>query len=649
MMRSGGVCHVPEFQSCPTERGHPGMTIALETILEPAVLRRVWKDVRKRERGIHLTQIPLVRDSTGGIAFELSLSDVLENLRLRLLEGTYRPHAAIIIEAAKSKLLHRRLSFLTFEDGLILGCLVQAARAALIQKMPAWVSFGQLDKPKKKSNEPGSITVDYEGWWTKWLRYRRLLKVIEGDPNPLLVVSDITNFFASIDLSLLRSKVSGETLLDEKAINLLFYLLENLRPADGYSPSGSLGLPTVADDTSRILAHFYLTELDDELVEEGQSGRYTRWVDDMVISVPDAVEGGKVVTRIERALSRVGLVANSSKTDLVSKAVFRESHHEEENEYLDEVHQAIETKEEFTSEDLLLFEERLTSFLCSPKEGNWSRILRRYYTESRRVRSTILLTQWKDHLAVYPTNSQNILDYVSFFPGDMEFCDQLFGYLEKQGPLHEDIQILLYETLLLKPFPNDFALRDHMVGQVSSHLLGNDGFEAPVGYIKGLQALTMYKFGGIRASEILGPMFAKAVLDSPIFATYGLPVLAASKCHRQLAFEATEQMEDSRILRIRALIERLENGDDKAIGVLLGLLQPKMTKYPTRWVTNSRALPFLRIALCSTNTKNHKLLSEANVRFIARLSSMGDTNLVDWVTLEHLGSVSVSSASTVTS
>ena len=50
------------------------MTIALETILEPAVLRRVWKDVRKRERGIHLTQIPLVRDSTGGIAFELSLS-----------------------------------------------------------------------------------------------------------------------------------------------------------------------------------------------------------------------------------------------------------------------------------------------------------------------------------------------------------------------------------------------------------------------------------------------------------------------------------------------------------------------------------------------------------------------------------------------
>ena len=216
------------------------MAIDLETILEPAVLRKVWKDVRKRERGIHLTQIPLVRDSTGGIAFELSLSEVLENLRLRLLEGTYRPHAPIIIESAKSKLLHRRLSFLAFEDGLVLRSLVQAARASLMKKMPEWVSFGQLDQPKKKSNEQEDISFDYEGWWTKWLRYRRLLKVIEEDPNPLLVVSDITNFFASIDLSLLRSKVSGETLLDEKAINLLFYLLENLRPAEGYSPSGPL-------------------------------------------------------------------------------------------------------------------------------------------------------------------------------------------------------------------------------------------------------------------------------------------------------------------------------------------------------------------------------------------------------------------------
>ena len=158
MLRSDGTCHAPEFQFCPTDGGHISVTIALETILEPAVLRRVWKDVRKRERGIHLTQIPLVRDSTGGIAFELSLREVLDNLRLRLLEGTYRPHAPIVIEAAKSKLLHRRLSFLAFEDGLILGSLVQAARAALMKRMPAWVSFGQLAGCGKTSGGTDAVS-----------------------------------------------------------------------------------------------------------------------------------------------------------------------------------------------------------------------------------------------------------------------------------------------------------------------------------------------------------------------------------------------------------------------------------------------------------------------------------------------------------
>ena len=615
------------------------MTVSLETILDPSVLRRVWKGVRKQEREAHLSRIPLLRDSTGGIAFELSLDDVLTNLQLRLLESSYRPHRPIIVEAVKSKLLHRRLSFLAFEDALVLGALVQAARASLMKNMPEWVSFGQQDHQEKnssKSKKTDAITFDYEDWWTKWLRYRGLLKVIEEDPNPLLVVSDITNFFSSIDLSQLRSKVGGETQLDTPASDLLFYMLDNLRPAEGYSPTGSLGLPAVPDDTSRVLAHFYLAELDKELIPEGQHGRYTRWVDDMVISVPDEIEGGKVVARIERALSKLGLVANSSKTDLVLKDDFRQSHHEEQNDYLDTVHQNVDNGL-FTPEDRPFFDDSLTSFLSSPREGQWSRILRRYYTESRRVRCTTLLTLWKDHLVQYPTNSQNILDYVSFFPGNLEFCEELFRYLEKHGPLHEDIQILLYETLLLKPFPNDTNLRKLVLNQIGSQFFDKNEFQSSVGYVKGLQALTMYKFGGLNAFEFIAPTFPKDALKSPTFATYGLPVLAASEDHRQIAFDGTEQMEDSRILRIRTLIERLEKGEDKAIGVLLGLLQPKETRHPTRWIINSRALPLAKIALRSSNTKSHKRLSSAIEGFIAKVKRTKDLNLIDWVTLDHLG------------
>ena len=226
------------------------MTVALETIVSPPVLRRVWKEVRKRDRELHLTRIQLVRDSTGGVAFELSLNDVLENVNRRVLETTYRPHAAIIVEAAKSKLLHRRLSFLMFEDALILGALVQAARPSLMKQTPEWVSFGQKDKPSKKQDE--DIDFDYEDWWTKWLRYRRLRKVIEEDDHPLLVVSDITNFFSSIDLTLLRSQVSGETSLERKAIDLMFYLLERPAPYRGLQSHRS---PRTSDCRRRYIAY----------------------------------------------------------------------------------------------------------------------------------------------------------------------------------------------------------------------------------------------------------------------------------------------------------------------------------------------------------------------------------------------------------
>ena len=612
------------------------MAIALETILEPAVLRKAWRDARKRERGIHLTQIPLVRDSTGGLAFELSLNDVLESVRRRLLDGTYRPHSPIITEAAKSKLLHRRLSSLAFEDALILGSLVQAARPSLIKKMPAWVSFGRIDQPKKNSKAPTEIIFDYESWWTKWLEFRNLLKVIEGDQNPLLVISDITNFFTSVDLSLLRSKFSSEAILDEPATNLLFFLLENLRPSEGYSPSGSLGLPTVADDTSRILAHFYLWDLDSELTEEGEQGRYTRWVDDMTISVPNEIEGGKVVARIERALSRLRLVANSSKTQLVSKAEFRQNHHEDENEYLDGVHEATEKHGKFTSELLTDFEDRLSNFLSCPNMGQWSRVLSRYYTESRRVRSKTLLAKWHHHLVEFPTIGRHILDYVAFHKGDIEFCDQLFKYLREHGLLHEDVQILLYETLLLKPFPNDSSLRDHLVNLVQSHMLSKDGFEPPTGYVKGLQALTMYKFNSSKAFEFLSSSFIKDVLESPTFATYGLPILAASGDFRELALEGTEQMEDSRILRIRALVERLETGNNRATGVLLNLLQPRGTKHPTRQIINPRALPLLKIALRTQNTKSRNRILEASKGHLSKLTNIEDPLLIDWLTLDHI-------------
>ena len=617
---------------------YPNLNQDENPVVEAAALHKIWKAVRSRERKVRLTDIPLVRDSTGGIAFELGLDDVVSNLQRRLSDGTYRPQLPVIIESAKSQLLHRRLSFLAFEDVLILGTLVHTARPKLMANMVEWVSFGRSDPTNPTSTTEDDDAFGYVDWWNEWLKFRNLVRVIQDDPRPYLVTSDITNFFESIDLSLLRSKISSEGALNENSINLLFHLLDRIRIVEEYRPTVSLGLPAVADDTSRILAHFYLAELDGELSVEGQNGRYTRWVDDMVISTEDAIEGRTIVARIERTLSKLGLVANSAKTKLISKEQFRIDHYEEQNAYLDLVHDTTETENSIPLHFVEGFEYSLNHFLTPPYVGEWEQVLRRFYTQSKRIRSETLLAKWCEHLAEFPGSSAKILDYVSFFPGNMDFCDRFFSFLKRRGPLFDDIQILLYETLLLKPFPVDPEMRCHIFNLVNTHFSGNDGFEAPGGYVKGLQALAMYKFGGAKASDCVAETFAEIALESPVFATYGLPVLAASETHRAHAFGSTEQLEDSRILRVRTLIERLEGGDENAIGLLLGLLEPKTTKYPTRLIINTRALPLLKIARRSVDENARERVDQAARIQCTKLNEAMDSGLVDGFTLEHLNS-----------
>ena len=607
------------------------MTITLDTVLTPANLNRVWKAIRTRERKVHLNEAPLVRDSTGGIALDLNRSKNLDYIRTCITEGTYRPQVPLVIESAKSTLLRRRLSFLTIEDSLVFGSLVQAIRPSLMSNMPTWVRFGRADSQStnQKNTTP---SFDYEDWWAKWLRYRNLLNLIEGDVHPLLLTSDIVNFYESVDLSLLRSKVTRVTNLEERANDLLFYLLDRLLPNFDYGPKGLYGLPVVGEDTSRILAHYFLLDLDLALSQEGDEGRYTRWVDDMAISVPNHIEGVKVVSKIENALSGIGLVANASKTEIISKEEFRARHYVAHNEFLDNIHEATQSN---LSIDKRQFHESLQQFSVSKEGGNKSQVLRRYYTQARRIRSRIFLSKWVEHINQFPTNAQSILDHVSFFGGNLDFCIRLFDYIKTHGSLFEDLQILLYETLLLKPFPNDRILRSLVVHQTYQHSLGFGDYTRPNGYVRGLQSLVMYKFGGVKVAKLVAKHFAKEAVESPTYATYAFLVVATDVNLRHSAYEDIEHVLDPRLLRLRTLVEQLESGDQQAIGMLIGLLDPKETKYPSRYVVNSRALPLLEIARgASTSATNRLMTPVANT--IRKLRIADGADLIDEIAISHL-------------
>lgn len=506
--------------------------VTLEAILAPGFLNVVWKQLRRADRTTHLTSAPLVRDATGWLSLDLIRKEIFDYLRARVLDGSYRPHPPFIVEAAKSKLLRRRLFFLVPEDALLLEALVQALSGTLFANMVRWTSWGRPAEDNaqhtgKKRKQP---EVDYEGWWSKWTRHRKLVSLIESDPSDMLVLSDITNFFGSIDLQLLRSRLENLSNLDRRATDLLFFILSGVQSVQEYAPRGSIGLPAITGDASRLLASFYLKELDDELHPEGVNGKYTRWVDDIVVSVNNETEGGILVARIERALAKLGLVPNSSKTAIVTKRRFREDHYEEENEFLEEIHLLTEKSAELGKEDRRRFDRALVAFLKGRPRGEWFQVLKRYYTQSRRARSRRLFAHWETHVSDAPSHARHILDYISHFPGSFGLCEKIFALLKNTATMYQDLQILLYEALLSTPFPNDPILRAYVTSMCYRHYFGMCGFSETNPYTKGLQALAIFKFGGSRAVKPLLRSFADFAFRNPMFATYAYPILAANNC-----------------------------------------------------------------------------------------------------------------------
>lgn len=611
--------------------------ISLDDVLRPSYLRKVHKAMRKNTRDVHLTTGFLVKDPTLLAAAEYELDTTMRLIGLRVADGSYRAQPAQIVESAKAAGLRRPLTYLHHADAMLIKALCKAAQEGLLSDFPPWVSFGRKDtgqKKKKGSKDlPFEVDSDYEGWFVKWLRYRKLLSLIAGDPRPQVVISDVANFFPSVDLLFLRDRFNRANALDTRATDLLFYMIDSIRAA---SPSGSrapLGLPQDPYDASRILAHFFLKPVDDVFRDEGAAGRYTRWVDDIAISVEDTLEGQDFIVRIQSALRELGLHPNSGKTHVISKDDFRREHYEHYNELLDIVHN-LTGQSAPTPILKAMFEQRLRRFLLeSPRLRYWYRVLRRFYTESRRARSGTLANLAATHLREFPAESPHIFDYLAFHPDSRVLPDVFFEHVRREGRLYEDVQILGYEALLAAAFPDDGLLRWRIVRDAYHHFLGVDGFQKPSAYTRALVALTLYKFGAANGVKLLSRSFSATAEESVVFARQGFLVLYAVDAYKDGALEAIRRLDDPVLNQIERFVLALEAGDDKALGLTLGLLEPRETKAPTRLVSPARALPLL--AICRRATAKLPQIGQAVASVRNKLAAQADEHRDD-VFLSHL-------------
>ncbi len=559
--------------------------LTIEHIFSNESLYSVWRIVR---RGI---DDQLIVDPLCETAFEAVLEAGIRELAWLVVSDRYRPMSPTIVRSAKGNGLTRPLSFLDISDMLVLKALVDALQPQLHDGFPSCVAFARSQRSAFVEDPD-----DYESWIQAWLRHQAVVRNFIGRRGCRFVVrSDIANFFPTINHRLLRQMISQSTRCDDSVINLLCYLLEMLTLRPDYGENRETGIPQENYDASRVLAHAFLKFLDDEFRNEIRQRHYARWMDDVIVVTEDIPQARLICARIQETLESKGLFVNSGKTCILSARDFARSLYSGENAFLDDVHERTEGVEGVRRPQRPSFDRRLQRFLDQgERSSGWERVLRRYYTESRRLGSAMLEEYAAKHIEEYPASARNILDYLRGRPFSQRVLNALLRYLKSASNILEDVEILIYEFLLHWCIPNRLShtIADHAI----DHYFSRVGYPRSLTeYARGIMALLVYKYGTPAHLDLLARSLCTTRNLDPWLARYGLYVLAGTDTHRDRAFRAAERYEDRALRRQHAFLVSCLNEPDIHDRLLKRFVKVKRKRLPDYAYLPARSLPIIRL------------------------------------------------------
>jgi hypothetical protein len=277
----------------------PNDLATLDSTVESALLKKIWRTARKSLRRTRLQELHLGKDPLEWLWFDWELDQSLSTLRRDVLAGTYRAAPPEVIRAAKTVGLTRPLSFLQPRELILYKAIVASGQVALLEGSPSWTRLGRF--------QPGDDDSPAEsGWFRSFLRRQGQVWRISQN-HAFVLETDIANFFPYVNLQAISAHVLSRTNLSPEVVRLLEHMLKQFSPLVEYREAPTVGLPQESFECSRVLAHTFLEIVDVEFMTEGQSDRYSRYMDDIVIGCDSFADSLQLVRRIQLALEKVGL------------------------------------------------------------------------------------------------------------------------------------------------------------------------------------------------------------------------------------------------------------------------------------------------------------------------------------------------------
>lgn len=418
---------------------------SFEEMFSVQALRKTWKTIRGELRSAY------IRDIIDWTDWAVTLEYSLDQLQNEIISGTYTPLPPTRFEVGKEMGAYRNLCSLNIRDALVFR---HISDFALEKALPYKVKGAYY--ARRHSKTPVGKTFSAQGdpysWffplWKNYNQYRTV--TLLNQPYKMLAVTDITNYFESIQHDLLLEYLAPLG-LPRKAIGLLGKILEVFKPLAGHSPNPRIGIPVDELNCSRELAHIFLFEHDRRICDEFGEDNYVRWMDDQNIGLTSETDARKIVNFITKSLSQQRLTLNSGKTKFLSPEKAAIYFQLEANKLIDEWESEFKEGKQKVSVSLKrkflgIMNKILTSETAG--DGNWDKILKRFYGIATRLDINLLERNSLDNLINYPDLSERIFMYFGKRNRGPQLIELFEKYCNSGENLFELTEAQFFESLL---------------------------------------------------------------------------------------------------------------------------------------------------------------------------------------------------------
>jgi len=412
-----------------------------------------WKEVRAALREAS------IRDVVDFVDYDIEPDVWIKRLLRQVASGSYDPRAPLRFPLSKSRNFKRVLTFPDIPDVVLFRAIADFihARARKQQQPHVYYRRADLSHATKAAHAAAQqkmdkLASDYRFTsrhsflnWLNYAQYRKYL--ILRKTYPLVVVSDITNFFNSV----LHSEVSRafrNLPVPGEMVGLLFFLLERLSIRATYCDSPGIGLPIDEFECSRTIANLILFPHDRRMVKLVGTQAYVRWMDDHVIGVNSEAQGLRVLAAMQDSLASSYLTPNAKKSLVLSLAEAKIHFHLDTNADLDTLEQKVAGR----GHKRLSLVRELTRVwrvaLQNEGKGQWEQIQSRIYKLAGVTKARFLRRRAISDLLENPTLAERISSYMRCSGSVAEYLRFVESVIAHRQQIHRDVPLLLLESLL---------------------------------------------------------------------------------------------------------------------------------------------------------------------------------------------------------